>query len=431
MIGNATVPEFASPTDGQDIRVFEGFGEIRIPLLKDLPFAEYLEVTAAGRISDYNTIGGTETFSFGGRYQPHDWVTVRGTYARAIRAPNIGELFGPQQAAFIGVDADPCDNDNITEGSANRAANCLQFVADGFDSSDFLTAFVTGTTGGNPLLIEETSDSFTAGAVFQPGGILEGLVLVADYYDIEIDNAVGSLTGAAIAGACVDLPSTDNQFCDAIVRDPNNGGAISTFTSGNINLSFLRARGVDFDARYSFELPGELGSVQTSVVGTRFIERFTESDPVIAQTIADEPDPLQQALLITDQATVSDLLGVIGTPEWIFNVGVNWEFGKWNLGATGRFEDSSSFFSNAAQTDVEILGGEIVVSDNVGLADPSQLNTGSSFEIDVSVNYEHSDKLGIYGGISNLTGREPFLGSLIRPVGPRGPFFFLGVRGTF
>ena len=77
------------------------------------------------------------------------------------------------------------------------------------------------------------------------------------------------------------------------------------------------------------------------------------------------------------------------------------------------------------------MGGEIVVSDNVGLADPSQLNTGSSFEIDVSVNYEHSDKLGIYGGISNLTGREPFLGSLIRPVGPRGPFFFLGVRGTF
>ena len=79
------------------------------------------------------------------------------------------------------------------------------------------------------------------------------------------------------------------------------------------------------------------------------------------------------------------------------------------------------------------MGSEIVVSDNVGLADLSQLNTGSSFEIDLSVNYEHSDRLGVYGGISNLTGRinEPFLGSLIRPVGTRGPFFFLGVRGTF
>ncbi len=439
VVGNASAPVFAAPTDGQDITVSEGFGEIKLPLLAGLPFVDYLEVTASGRISDYNTIGSTETYSFGGTYSPTDWLTFRGTFSRAIRAPNIGELFNPQIAAFIGVDADPCDNDNINNGSANRVANCQEFVAPGFDSSDFLTAFVTGTSGGNPNLIEETSDSFTVGGIFEPrgilGGALDNLVIIADYYDIEIENAVGSLTGAAIASACVDLPSTDNQFCDNVQRDPNNGGAISGFTSGNINLAVLRARGVDFEARYSFNTPfsgdEDWGRIQLTASGTHFLERFTESDPVIAQTIASETDPVQQELLIADQATVSDLLGVIGNPDWIVNLGASWEFNDWRVSWRGRFEDNALQFSNAAATDVEIVDGAVVISDNVGLADPSQLTTGSSFEQDVTVSYQAADNFEIYGGVNNLTDREPFLGSLARPVSPRGRFFFLGVSGSF
>lgn len=438
VVGNASTVVLPSPTDGQDITVYEGFGEIRLPLLSGLPFVEFLELSASGRLSDYNTIGSTETYSFGGIYAPTDWLTFRGTFSRAIRAPNIGELFNPQTAATIGVDADPCDNDNINNGSSNRAANCLEFVAAGFDSSDFLTAFVTGTTGGNPDLIEETSDSFTVGGIFEPkgilGGALDNFVFIADYYDIEIENAVGSLTGAAIASACVDLPSTNNQFCSAIQRNPNNGGAISGFTSGNINLAVLRARGVDFESRYSFDLSigdSDLGVVRLNAQGTYFLERFTESDPVIAQTIADEPDPLQQQLLITDQATVSDLLGVIDNPDWIVNFGVNWEVNDWSFGWRGRYEDNALQRSNADSTDVEIVNGAVVVSENTGLLDPSQLRTGSSLEHDINISYDVNDKVQVYAGVNNLTDRKPFLGSLARPVSPRGRFFFLGVSGEF
>lgn len=174
-----------------------------------------------------------------------------------------------------------------------------------------------------------------------------------------------------------------------------------------------------------------MGFIQASVVGTHFLERFTESDPIIRETIASIEDPLEQQLLIEDQATVSDLLGVIGTPEWIFNMGLDWEIGKLSANWTGRFEESTSLFSNSARTDVEIVDGAVVVSENVGLADPSQLNTGDSFEMDVSLNYEFSEKLALYGGVANVTDREPFLGSLARPVGPRGRFFFFGVRGEF
>lgn len=439
VIENVNAPLFNSPNPlGAGISVYEVFGEIRIPLLAGVPFVENLEVTASGRYSDYNTIGTTETYSFGGQYSPVDWLTFRGTYSRAVRAPNIGELFAPQGIATIGVNADPCDDGNINDGSSNRPANCAQFVVDGFSSDDFLTAFSTGTNGGNPFLTEETSDSFTIGGIFQPrgilGGALDNLVVIVDYYDIEIEDAVGSLTGAAIAAACVDLPDTNNQFCDAIDRDPNRGGAIVGFRSGNINLSVLRARGVDFESRYTFDAPfggGDWGTFTLSAAGTRFLERFTESDPVIAQTIADETDPLQQQLLITDQATVSDLLGVLGTPDWIVNFGINWDMDRLNVGWRTRWEDSTLRVSNAAATDVEIVGGEVVVSPNEDVADPTQLFTGNGFEHDLNVSYEVTDAIQVYGGINNVFDREPFLGSFARPVGPRGRFFFLGVSGSF
>ncbi|WP_298335132.1 TonB-dependent receptor [uncultured Erythrobacter sp.] len=438
VVTNNSVIISPSPTDGQGITVYEGFGELRLPLLADMPYVELLEFSATGRYSDYNTIGSTETYSFGAIYSPVEWLTFRGTFSRAIRAPNIGELFGPQQAAFIGVDADPCDDGNINNGSANRPTNCAEFVAAGFDSSDFLTAFVTGTTGGNPNLIEETSDSFTVGGIFQPqgvfGGALDGLVVIADYYDIEIDDAVGSLTGAEIAEACVDLPSTDNQFCGAIQRDPNNGGAISGFTSGNINLAFLRARGIDFEVRYEFDAPfgnGDWGVFQLNAAGSHFIERFTESDPVIGETIAAETDPVQQELLIKDQATVSDLLGVIGNPDWIVNFGLNWQHDNWSVGWRTRFEDNALQRSNADSTDVEIVNGAVVVSENTGLLDPSQFRTGDAFEHDFNFTYDVLDNVQVFGGINNVFDREPFLGSLARPVSPRGRFFFLGVSGDF
>lgn len=427
------------PTGNQNVEVYEGFGEVKIPLLKDKPFAEYLEISGAGRISDYNTIGGTTTYSVGGRYQPHDALTLRGTYSRAIRAPNLGELFSPQTSAIIGVNADPCDDNNIGDGTANREQNCLEFVNPGFDSAAELTAFVTGTTGGNPDLIEETSDSFTIGGVFQPNGLFNGtldnLVVILDYYDIQIEDAIGSLTGQAIAEFCVDLPSTDNQFCDAIQRVPQaDGGEIAGFTSGNINFSELRARGLDFDIRYGFDVPSktkDLGSIRLNLTGTRFLEQTTESDPIIAEIIASETDPLQQQLLSIDQGFNSDNLDVIGIPELVWNVGVNWDYKDLRIGATGRFEGSTSRFSNADQNTVEIVDGAVVVSDNEGLADPSQLNTGSSFEVDLNSSYDFSESFSVYGGVSNLFDEEPFTGSLFRAVGPRGRFLFVGVQGTF
>ncbi|MEM8636369.1 MAG: TonB-dependent receptor [Pseudomonadota bacterium] len=428
-----TTDEFPDTID-----VIEGFFELQVPLLRDLPFAELLEVTGSARFSDYNTIGSTEAWSIGGRYQPHDWITFRGTYSEAVRAPNIGELFGPITSATIGVGDDPCDDGNINAGSAFRAANCANFVADGFNDADFLGSFVFGTTGGNPGLLEEEADTFTVGTVIQPGGLFEGLTLVADFYDIEIANAIGSLTGEQIAEACVDLPTINNQFCDNVFRNPANGGAISGFSAGNINLASLAVQGVDWSAAYEFEVPNyggrDLGTMRLSAVGTRFIEDIVDGDPASAEVIAGITDPLEQELAQVNLDVGNDELGELTRPEWIATFGVNWDLGRLGLNWTGRFESSQNAdvdLDNGTINTVAIVDGAVTVSPTPNIADPSQLRTGNGFIQDVGFNYEVSEKLNFYGGINNFLDEDPFLGQLARPVGPRGRFFFIGVQGQF
>ncbi|MEO0983310.1 MAG: TonB-dependent receptor, partial [Pseudomonadota bacterium] len=180
------------PSDG-DFEVIEGFVEAKLPLLADLPLAELVEVSGSARFSSYNTIGRTNTWSVGGRYQPHEWVTFRGTYSEAVRAPNIGELFSPQQPETIGADEDPCNANFLDQGTEFRAQNCLTLVGAGFESTDFNSAFVPGVTGGNPDLNAEEATTFTVGTVLEPGGPLEGLQIIADFYDIEITGAIDDL----------------------------------------------------------------------------------------------------------------------------------------------------------------------------------------------------------------------------------------------
>ena len=122
---------------------------------------------------------------------------------------------------------------------------------------------------------------------------------------------------------------------------------------------------------------------------------------------------------------------MVGVPEGIVNFGINWEKDDLNVGWRARFEDSTLQRSNAASTDVAIVDGAVVVSPNTGLLDPSQFTTGSAVEHDFNISYDFNDNLQVYGGVNNVTDRKPFLGSLVRPVSPRGRYFFLGVAGQF
>ncbi|MEO0975518.1 MAG: TonB-dependent receptor, partial [Pseudomonadota bacterium] len=213
----------------------EAFIELSAPLLSDVPGAQMLRIDGSYRWTNHSTAGDIQTFGTGIVWEPITGVRLRGSYNRAVRAPNIFELFSPPQPSFIGVTADPCNPQNINAGTEFREQNCLQFVAPGFDAADFLSARVAGTTGGNPDLQSEDADTYTVGLVWQPS-FLDGAVLTIDYYNLQIEQAIDSLSGAEIAELCVDLPTIQNPFCSQIQRNPNNGNAISGFTSGNVNL---------------------------------------------------------------------------------------------------------------------------------------------------------------------------------------------------
>lgn len=433
-------PTFTSPDptfDDPALEVYEGFFEARAPILADMQFIELLEVQGAVRLSDYNTIGQTTAYSFGGRYKPTDSLTLRGTYSIAVRAPNLAELFGPQSPATLGLRDDPCDANNIGAGSAFREANCNALVGADFDPTLFASAFRPGVTGGNPNLQEEEAETFTIGAVWQPaGGPLDGLTVIADYYDITIEGAIGSLSGAAVAAACVDLPTTNNQFCDAIDRNAQTG-VIDFFRSGNVNLGSLTARGIDFAANYSFEMEGlfggDGGTFDLSLSGTHFLENEQVFDATAATLIAAIDDPLEQEQAQVADDITNDQLGEFGAPEWIANFGVNFRADNWSLGWQGRFESSqlSPGIDNIEVVSVDIDGSQVVVNEDNSFVAQPQRDTGDALVSDFFFTYDFSDEFRFYGGVNNAFDKDPFLGSLVRPIGVRGRYFYLGMRGSF
>lgn len=426
-------PSFNDPA----IEVYEGFAELRAPILAGMKFIDLLEVQGAIRFSDYNTIGKTTAWSAGGRYKPFDSLTFRGTYSVAVRAPNLAELFGPLTPVTLGLTADPCSVVNIGAGSSFRQGNCNALVGANFDPTNFASAFRPGTSGGNPNLQEEEAKTITAGFVFQPkGGALDGLTLIADYYDIKITGAIASLSGAQIAAACVDLPSTNNQFCDAIDRNPTTG-VIDFFRSGQINLGAIQVRGIDFAATYGFDLAdlvgSDIGSLGLSVSGTYFLKDERVFDATAAILIAAITDPLERERASVANDITNDQLGTIGNPDFIANFGINWTKGGLTLGWNGRFETSqlSPGVSNISVVSVDIEGSQVVVNDDNTFVPLPQRDTGSSLVNDFYGSYDVSDKFNVYGGINNAFDKDPYLGSLVRPIGVRGRYFYLGVRGKF
>lgn len=255
--------------------VSEVYGEVVVPILRDLPFARRLEVEGAYRYSDYSTVGGTDTWKVGATWAPSDWISFRGVRSRSVRTPNFGELYEPQNVSELGSIDDPCET-AAYYASPTRAANCAALGV-----TTPLPDIKVGplvTTGGNPDLKPETSNSLTLGVVFQPK-FLPGFDLAVDYWDINIKDVITTFAYNRLLYLCVDLPTIDNPYCDRIVREAPLGNpvAISSFA---INASRLYARGFDIGANYRRHVGG--GQLSLNFKGTYLIEQVTETTPGIS-----------------------------------------------------------------------------------------------------------------------------------------------------
>ncbi|MCK0071151.1 TonB-dependent receptor domain-containing protein [Kordiimonas laminariae] len=395
------------PTSGR-YSVTEGFAEILIPIFADLPFAKELSVEGAYRYSDYS-VGGdanqsfsTDTYRVALTWRPIDELLLRGGYSRAVRAPNIGELFDPQQVAFFFPD-DPCDADFIDSGSEFRAANCAALgIPEGFDDPN--TARFEGISGGNPGLQPETADTYTAGFVWTPEYI-PGLSIAADYYRINLSNAIGSITAQNIVDRCVDAPSLNNQFCELQSRDPNTNG-LNSITQVTQNIAALKTSGIDFEATYAFDLPGEWGSIRSRLIANYIIDR----DNFEFQEFPDESTQIR---------------GTLGIPKYNVNLSTTWSYEEFGFTYQVRYQDS------------QLVGGlsfeeiERFAANNNGgqFADPFE--TGDAFIHDISASWQVRENFGINAGVNNLFNRKPFLAAVNTPVTSVGRFFYIGFNSRF
>ena len=279
------------PTAG-GYNVKEVFGELRVPLLGGLPFAERLELNGAFRYSDYSLggVGGVWTYTGGAQWAPIRDITFRGQYSRAVRAPNVAELFGGLSNGFPGA-TDPC----ATAGAQNDAGLVAICTATGVPAGAIGSGAalqpasqIEGVFGGNPNLEEEVSDTYTAGVVIAPR-FLPGFHLTADYFNIKVDNVVTSLGGGA--GGILDLcynvfRDVNSIYCQAIAR--NDDGTIqnpSFVTAVNANAASLKTSGIDLSADYTqtlgFGMFGAESKLNAFFQGT-WTEKY-EFAPVVGQ----------------------------------------------------------------------------------------------------------------------------------------------------
>jgi outer membrane receptor protein involved in Fe transport len=393
--------------------VMEVFGEVKVPILKDMPFFHELTVGAAGRYADYSTIGGAFTWNVTGTWAPVQDVRFRGTYARAIRAPNISELFDPAQGATFRP-ADPCDLVNQT-ATPNRKNNCLAAVsALGIANpaaflanyNDPLTGRFTGTIGGNPDLTEETATTWSVGTVIQPR-FVPGLTLSVDYYSIKIQNAIATVTAQDIVNTCYDNSTFPNQFCSLFERiGPTASGNTSanqpnlfgfrTLNQSQLNFGRIETAGVDFSANYRFAL-WDKNNITLGVNGnwTKKVDRFF--DPV-------------------DQNLVNPALRELSVPEWSGVGSVTYNRGMVTVGYNVQYVQSTAA---ASAIQIERIMTEFGPA---GFA-PDYWIHNLSFNVDIL-----KDRFSLYGGVNNLTNAEPYISSSAYPVSGMGRFYFMGIR---
>jgi outer membrane receptor protein involved in Fe transport len=241
----------------------EIYVETLVPLLggqMDTRFVDLLEFEAAARLVDNSIAGSDVTWTAGLRYQPIADLEFRGNFTQSIRAPSIAELFTPE-TTILAFANDPCDQQFINTGNfpERRAANC---AADGivqpFDSF-IVNASQSGTLAGNEQLDNEIADSYTFGLVFRPS-FIDGLTASVDWLNIEIGQAISSLSAGDLLDGCYDSAAfPDDPLCDRFTRDSN--GQVIDFASGYVNISEIKFAGLQTVISYDMDLEqhGRLG----------------------------------------------------------------------------------------------------------------------------------------------------------------------------
>ena len=412
-VGGGTLPVAG------EVSVTELFFETQIPIIEGRQFFEELSISGAFRYSDYSTEGNgvandfsAETFAAGAAWSPVEDVRFRFQFQRAIRAPSVFDLFTGQNTGLFNGN-EPC-GPGTTFTSAQCANTGLPAGLFGI-VADNPAGQLNSVTGGNPFLTPESADTYTAGVVVQPRQI-PGLSLSVDYYDISIDDAIGTIPPQTSLLECV--TSGDPLFCNNVVRDvdgslfsspiPPSGSPFqfAGVQATNVNVANISTRGLDINARYDLDL-GEQGSILFNYASNILFEQSRIDVPGV--TAATECAGFYR--------------GSCGgpNPEYVHRMFATWS-SPFNVDvtATWRYVGGTTFFNAPS---VASIDDELDAANYLDLSAQWYIKEGVTFRT----------------GVNNLLGRDPELSTFAGTApgngdtfpgyyDPAGRFIFVGVN---
>ena len=416
----------AAPNIDGGFSVYEAIGEIIVPLVQDRPFFEDLTIEGGIRYSDYKVDApgspsfSTTTWKVGGSWTPVSDIKIRGNYARAVRAPNIAELFSPVNTGLTNLGDDPCATFNDAgvrirpNPTGELRAICLAqgATAGTVDSiAQPIAGQANATGGGNLNLGPEVGKTWTVGVVLQPS-FVPRLSLSVDYYSIKITGAITSPTPGDAITACFGAdPSNPSagasatDACTAIQRDPLTGGLNGdpNTTPGlfltTSNLGRLETSGIDVALNYSHDV----GFANLSFAGSvNWTEKSTfQSAPggfnrdCVGYYSANCGQPIPEwqwslrTTLAFDNVDVSLL--------WCHIGGTKYEGLAGDFAARGFDEDSRFLFEGTLPASAGTLAGQ-----------QEDFNTIGSFDyFDLTTRFHVLENLTLTLGVQNLFDKKP------------------------
>ncbi|WP_336962817.1 TonB-dependent receptor domain-containing protein [Sphingobium aquiterrae] len=393
-------------------------GELLIPLVGEdftLPLVDSFEINGSYRLVNDSLAGRENVWGLGARWGVFRGLTIRSSLSRNFRAPNLNQLLQPQTTA-VATATNPCSNASIASGSnpTARYNNCLALfqanptygATDALPAGSPAAARLAGffdlggtfrrvlvTTGGNPDLKNETSQTFTLGFVFQPG-FIPGLTLTADRIRLSLDEALSSFSSSSFLSTCFDSPNPAPSICSTFSFNPD--GTLASARATTFNAGYLKYHGEIYTASYRADLAdlfgarGNIGTLTLSLQATHNTLRITSVTGL-------------------DIVRIDDTTSL---PRWVWKPDVRYAIGPFRLSYSAYILPAEKINYTDTVENASVL--------------PVAGNTRHNISAEVTV-----DRYTLRAGINNFTNKQPSFpysagyGDII------GRQFFVGVKAAY
>lgn len=418
LAGNAWQVTSAGITAGKS-ETKEAFGELKLPILSDVPFFKSLELTAAGRVTNVRAIrasdgftdsdNGNWTYKLGLNWEINDLLRLRGTYGTSFRAPALFEQFLADQTSSLDQRTiDPCIQWglNLAQGNITQrfADNCAaDGVAPNHTGAGISPTIITG--GGIGVLEAETSKAWTVSAVLTPKFAFlpdTDISIAVDYFNIEVNGEIAQLGARNILSACYssDFFPTD-PVCSLFRRnddtdeDGQTGGDPSNVfdvRDSFINVQSQKNDGIDVTTRIRHDFGNDWVLTAQAAMTWQFSDVFELFD-----------------------GTPEGSNGEAGEPKWVGDFRFNLDKGPWNffygLDVVGGTDDTADWLEqnappNPTQQEIEdalcpnfaaTFGGPVCL----------KLTLPAKFYHSASISRDINDQFRITVGMTNITNARP------------------------